>query len=220
MKIASLFRRRGRGVLVACILSLLSGVSATAQDWDDLESRASLTIGPGFQGGASMILEPPELFKIKPTFSWKGEVHATYPITPTIATGLGIGYERRGTYMHVFNNEDIGEHLRIGYFTFHPHIVFSGFSLGAAFGFPLTDPPSFGGVGGGDIPVLVESRMEGIISLADLEDGWFSLIIGGGYSHTTLLDIDGSSDAFGNWNHVSAYMGLRFEFAIPDTERD
>ena len=67
---------------------------------------------------------------------------------------------------------------------------------------------------------MIEPRIEGIIPLADMEEGWFSLIIGGGSSITQYFDYPTETDYFGNWNHVAAYLGMRFEFAVPDTERD
>lgn len=205
--------------LVVLTLLFLTTVSLSAQDWSDREARASLTIGPGWHGGASMILDSPKGFEIKPTFSWKAEVHTTYPLTPVIAAGLGIGYERRGTYMHVFDQPDNGNHNRIGYLFLHPHFSFSGFSIGTVFGFPMseTEDAMFGSGEGAE--VMIEPRLEGIISLADMKDGWVSMVIGGGYSVTPYFDIP-SSDFSGNWNHVSAYLGLRYEFTIPDTERD
>ena len=128
-------RRPGRRVQ-ACVLIastwLVATLNLAAQDWDDREARASLTIGPGFHGGASMILDSPQNFEIKPTFSWKAEAHATYPLTPVINAGLGLGYEKRGTYLHIFDQPSSGDHIRIGYFFLHPHFSFGGFSIGTS----------------------------------------------------------------------------------------
>lgn len=203
------------------MMMLLLAASATAQDWGDRESRSSLTIGPGFHAGASMTLDPPMGFKLKPTLALKGELHATYPITPSISAGLGLGYERRGTYIHPHNFEDGGEHMRLGYFDIHPHFIFSGFSIGMVFGIPIGEVETFGGFGGSadSPPIMIEPRLEGIIPIADLEDGWFSLVIGGGYSLSPLIDLE-TSEFVGDWHHVSAQLGMRFEYKIPDTERD
>lgn len=221
MKCGRLQPTRFSGASVIALIWILGSLNIAAQDWDDREARAALTIGPGFHGGASMILDSPEGFEIKPTFSWKLEAHATYPFTPVISAGLGLGYEKRGTYLHVFDRPSDGKHLRIGYFFLHPHFSFSGFSIGTLFGFPVSEPEGLLGFGSNDdVLTMIEPRIEGIIPLADLEDGWFSLIIGGGYSVTQYFDYPTDDDFFGNWNHVSAYLGMRFEFTVPGTERN
>ena len=211
---------RVKRAVAVCFMMAAYVATATAQDWGDRQSRSSLTIGPGFHAGASMTLDPPERFKLKPTLALKGELHATYPLSPAINVGFGIGYERRGTYMHVHNQEANGDHLRLGFVDFHPHFVFSGFSLGMVFGLPVGDIEFFGGFGGGDDgpPIMLEPRLEGIIPIADMEDGWFSIVIGGGYSLTPLIDVE-STEFFGDWHHVSAHLGMRFEYRIPGTDR-
>lgn len=180
-----------------------------------------MTIGPGFLAGASMILDSPEFFKIRPTFTWKADVHATFPITPVVNAGLGIGYESHGTNIHVFNNKEQDDDIKVTYLSFNPHFVFSGFSLGMIFGVPVNESEAefFPGTDSEDPPVMLMPHIGGIISLADMEDGWLSLVIEGGYSLSELYE-QPDSDFVGNWNHVSLMMGLRYEFAIPGTEQE
>ncbi len=211
-----------RILIAAVVLFVALPTLLDAQAWGDREARRGLTIGPGFQAGASMIQDSPEGFKIKPTFAFRADVHTTYPLVPTVAVGLGLGYDSRGTLLHVHDNDAISGTVKTAYFSIHPHFVFSGFSLGVNFGLPLGDPAtSIGGVpgSGSEQPVMIEPRIEGIIPLVDDETGWASLVIGGGYSLSPLIDID-ATDVSGDWHHFSAHLGFRYEFLIPDTQAD
>lgn len=204
------------------LVTFFLGTTLSAQDWGNRVSRLGLTIGPGFHGGASMIQDSPEGFKIKPTFAWKADVHTTFPLAPTVSVALGLGYDSRGTVLHIHDNANASGTTDMGYFTIHPHFVFSGFSLGTVFGLPIGEGSSsiggFAGMGG-DPPMMIEPRIEGIISLHDDETGWVSLVIGGGYSLTPMIDVE-ASEFFGDWHHFSAHLGLRYEFLVPDTEQD
>lgn len=204
---------------------MLTSLSARAQDFDDREARAGLTIGPGIQTGASMTLDSKQGYKIKPVFAYKLEAHATYPLTPIINAGLGLGYESRGTREHVFDRSDIWQDYRVGYFTINPSFSFSGVNMGFVFGFPVGGGiTNYGGASfdfdeSDDIPVMIDARLEGVIPIYDDEVGWLSLVFGGGYSLNELIDYPEGTELFGDWNHVSGHIGFRFEFLVPDTER-
>ena len=218
--------RLGAGLMSALFLLLLLAPGSSAQEFRDRESRAGLTIGPGFQGGASMIIESRETQKIKPIFAWRAGIHTTYPLNEVISAGLGLGLDNRGTREHVFNNSDLYADTRVMYFSLYPNFVFGGFNLGFNLGFPLS--ASYTTANGTstsisdteDLPLLLEPRVGVTIPLVDVKEGWLSVVFGTGFSFTPLIDYPEPTDFFGDWRNVSAHLGLRFEFGIPGTERE
>ena len=216
-----------RPVLLAVIIIVGATVVAegiSAQDFGDRKARAGLTIGPGFSGGASMIIESAEGWKVKPVFAWRGEASATYPLTTVINAGLSLGVDSRGTRSHHFKIEDLYTDTRVTYFSLVPDFTFSGFSVGFNFGFPLSGWTTYvngstSDIDGKELPTLLEAQIGGVIPIVDDDLGWLSLTILGGFTFSELVDYPEPVDTFGDWRHVALQLGLRFEFLIPDTER-
>lgn len=212
--------------LAASLLTLvLAHETTTAQDFDDRQARAALTVGPSLTTGGSITLGAPEGFQIGPVFAWRGGVHTTYPLTSIISSGLELGLDSRGTMILVHNNSSIYNTYRVLYFSLYPNFTLGGFNLGFNFGFPMS-ATSTANTGRSlelmdtlDVPALVEGRIGAVIPLYDGEVGWASLVIGAGYSFSELVNYPDQSEVFGTWKNVSAHLGARFEFAIPGTER-
>lgn len=221
------------------LFMMLTSLTATAQEFEDREARAALTVGPSITTGASMILGAPYGFNILPAFAWRAGAHATYPLTDVISAGLEIGADSRGTMVLATDNTLSYTTTRVTYFSFYPNIVFSGFNLGFNFGFPLSantttyQDPAFSGNFDGSlngtsrdisdtipIPVLAEARLGAVIPVYDGELGWASIVLGLGYAFSELVDQPDQSNIFGNWSNASVHLGGRFEFAIPGTERN
>ena len=224
-------------LLVSFVLTVVItsfGVHGLWAQGDDREARAGLTIGPGFSAGGSIIAKTPELNKVKPIIAWRGEVSTTYPLSDIITAGLVLGVDSRGTRVHFHSNSDLYNNWRVNYFSFYPSFTFSGVNIGMNIGLPLsgtvTDPegtsvdieeggvPGFGTSGALELPLLLEPRLGGVISLLDDETGWLSLTIFGGYGISELVDFPEPTDTFGDWRHFSLELGVRYEFLIPDTD--
>lgn len=211
---------------VSALLLLLFVGNSFAQDFRDRQSRAGLTIGPSFVSGASMILEPGEGWKLNPIFAWRTGVHTSYPLTEVITAGLEIGFESRGTQLHVHNNSDLYLNNRLLYFSLYPNFSFSAFNIGFNFGFPLSASQSEANgtsrslTDTEDLPVLLEPRIGVVVPLVDVKEGWLSLVLGGGFAFSELIDYPGPVDLVGDWRSVSGHLGVRFEFGIPGTERE
>lgn len=216
------------------LLMMLISTTTNAQEFEDRESRASLTVGPSIITGASMTVGAPYGFNLLPVFAWRGGVHTTYPLTSVISAGLEIGADSRGTEVLATDNSLSFTDTRVTYFSLYPNFSFSGFNLGFNFGFPLSanttayqDLAFSGGLNGSTqsisdtipIPVLLEARLGAIIPVYDGEVGWASIVFGVGYAFSELIDQPDQSNIFGNWRTASAHLGARFEFAIPGTER-
>lgn len=220
------------------LFAVLTSLAANAQEFDDREARASLTVGPSIVTGASMTLGSPYGFNLLPVFAWRGGVHATYPLTDVISAGLEVGVDSRGTEVLLTDNSLSFNDTRVTYFSLYPNFVFSGFNLGFNFGFPMSAKTtayrdlafsiSPDGTLNGEtldisdtipVPVLLEARLGAVIPVYDGELGWASIVFGVGYSFTELIDQPDQSIIFGNWRTASAHLGGRFEFAIPGTER-
>ena len=216
--------------MLALWMIVLAGVigveSVQAQTFSgDRNARAGLTIGPGFATGASMILDSPSGYKIKPVFAWTGEVSTTYPLTDVISSGLSLGIHSRGTRVHHFQNENIYSDTRVLFFTLYPNFTFSGFNLGFNLGLPLSGTETAYTGASSDLSsnllnTMAELRFGGTIPIADDELGWLSVTILGGYSFSKLVDYPDIVETFGDWRNISLQAGFRFEFLIPGTERD
>lgn len=172
-----------------------------------------------------MTLDSREGEKIKPLAIWRGEVNTTYPLTEVISAALALSVDSRATRSHHFEVEEVYNDTRVTYFSFYPSFTFSGFNIGFNIGVPLggSVTPSAGNsvdIDGSSLPTMLETRLGGVIPLVDDESGWLSLTVHGGYSFSELVDYPEPVEAFGDWRHVSLAMGVRFEFLIPDTERD
>lgn len=218
--------RLGAGLMSAILLLLLLAPDSSAQEFKDRESRAGLTIGPGFMGGASMIIESRETQKIKPIFAWRAGVHTTYPLNEVISAGLELGVDNRGTREHYFDNSDLYADTRVTYFSLYPNFVFGGFNLGFNLGFPLSASYTLANGSSIDVsdtdelPLLIEPRIGVTLPLVDVKEGWLSLVFGTGFSFNPLIDYPGPANIVGDWRNVSAHLGMRFEFGIPGTERE
>ena len=209
---------------VAFVLGSITAHSARGQGFEGRQSRAGLTIGLGGSGGATIIVDAPDLQKISPAFAWRGEVSATYPLTPVIGANLVFGIEGRGVKTYYFDNSMLSTDWKVNYFSLYPSFTFSGFNLGVNFGVPLgaTATPYTGitaDIADDRVPTMIEPRAGGVIPLVDDKIGWLSLTLLAGYSLTELIEPTVSELNTGNWKNASLQLGVRFEFGIPGTER-
>lgn len=242
--------RRIRSHSLLLIALFLTPILAAAQapvtsPYEGRLSRASLTVGPGFSAGASTFLDSPEGYKIKPLFDWSIDAHGSYPLTPVINAMFGLGVESRGGRMHHHESEDLRSDFKVTYFNITPGFSFGGFTLGFNFGFPMSATntgflQNFGGPiptaeTSRDIPdeavsVLLEPQLGAVIPIIDTETGWLSLTVVAGYGLNELISqeyvagipvVGPRQEAEqGDFHTAAGRLGLRFEFAIPNTERD
>ncbi len=209
-------------ILVLLLILTAVAVPARAQtDYGNRQATTSLTAGIEFDGGASMITDPPDNLKVKPIFAWRLVGEGTYPLTPTIGANLQFGIDSRGTRLHAENNADSWQDTHLTYFCLTPAFRFSAFYVGFNFGFPMsvsTAYPNGTSTEGKttDLNTLMEVRAGAVITLVDEKIGWLGLTIVGGYSLNEFKD---TPDSHTDFTLVALHGGLTWQFAIPGTSR-
>jgi hypothetical protein len=221
----TLYRCITRCALVGVVLSI-AGTAHAQTDYSGRLATATLTVGPSFEGGASMVLDSPEGWKIKPIFAYRFGVVATYPLTPVIGATFGLGYENRGSRYHFYANADAFRDVHISYFTITPGFKFSAFALQLNLGLPLggyvTTPSQttdFTTAENDKINFMVEPRLGAVIPLMENQSGWLALTIMGGLTVSELSDRGPVSSSMGDDHNWAAYLGVNYQFSIPGTAR-
>ncbi len=211
------------GVLAVC----LPAMTATAQtNYGKRKATRQLTLGAAFGVGASMILSPPPGAKVKPIFAWRGTAEASYPLTETVGTALGLGLDSRGYSLHPDGAPEDYVDTRITYFTFTPGFTFSAFYIGMNIAMPMSGTASSEAATSDisdaemdNFTTLLEPRVGAIIPLMDEETGWMGLTILGGASLNEMVDRADVSGDESDYHMVSLHLGLTYQFAIPGTKR-
>ncbi len=219
------------------IAVLFGGASApllhAQKDFSDREATAGLTAGAEFNGGASLIIKPPEGRKLAPVFAWRAGLTMTYPLAPVISAGLSLGLDSRGTELHYPDASEFYTISRVTYFSITPSLSFRSFYLGLNMGVPMSGSnTSRSGQLAAESSVdmtdtefervefLLEPRIGAVIPLLDDENGWLGLNITAGYSLTTLFDYgEGPADIIGDYHMASLHLGVTYQLAIPGTRR-
>lgn len=195
-----------------------------------------LSIGAGFGGGASMLLDPADNWKVTPVFAWRATVDASYPITDVIGAWLSLGLDRRGGEFYWYDDKELRERRMVNYFTLTPGINFRGLVLGVNLGFPMGGSRTYqNGAEDGErtleldpdadgLNMLIEPRIWGEIPVLDEEIGWLGIMVGAGYA---LSDMSERRDfmpgeipgrTFSS-NTASVHLGVVWMFGIPGTAR-
>ena len=222
-----------RGITAALALVAISATSPlyAQSDYSARPGSSHLTIGPGVALGASMALDAMEGSKIKPIFAYHAGVDATYPLSPNIASTLSLGIESRGTQIHPHNASQAYQNTRISYFHLTPGFTFSSFYIGLNVALPTggsieTSETSTDMTEAAEdkLETLIEPRVGVIIPIMDSIIGWMGITLTGGISLDEYIDRgersdDQDSDAYGNFQNASLYLGTTFQFAIPGTGR-
>lgn len=195
-----------------------------------------LSIGPSFTGGASMLLDPAENWKVTPVFAWRATIDGSYPITESIGAWLSLGIDRRGGDFYWFNDKQVRERRMVNYFTLTPGVNFKGLCLGLNLGFPMggsrtyqngsdaeertleLDPDADG------LLTLVEPRIWGEIPLMDEEIGWLGITVGAGYAVSDMSErrdfMPGETPGKTySSSSASGHFGFVWMFGIPGTAR-
>jgi hypothetical protein len=205
-----------------------------AQGYSGRYATAGLTVGADFAGGASLIVQPPDGQKLGPIFAWRAGVDATYPLTPVISAGLGLGIDSRGTELRDIDNSEHYRITRVSYFTITPSFNFNAFSIGLNMGIPMggsnttklgllaTEVTSDMSSDEFDrVEFMLEPRIGTSVVLLDDDNGALTMTLSGGYTLSTLQDLGNAAslDAFGDYHMASLHLGLSYQLAIPHTRR-
>lgn len=190
------------------------------------KATRNYSVGIGFAGGASMILSPPEGSKVMPIFAPRFGIDASLPVSQTVTPMLSIGLDNRGTGLYAESNSDFYTLTKPTYFYLTPGITFSSFYLGLNIGLPMggeTEGASGNSVDFSDATkdkmlTVLEPRIGAIIPIVDEEIGWLGITFTGGYNLNPILDGQQDlPDQGGNFQSVSAHLGITWQFAIPNT---
>ena len=202
-------------------------------DYSGRKATAGLTVGADFSGGASLIVKPPDGEKVGPIFAWRAGADVSYPLTPVISAGLGLGLDSRGTELHDINNSERYTITRVMYFSITPSFNFSAFSIGLNMGVPLSgsNTSKLGSLATevtsdmtstqfDRVEFMLEPRIGASILLLDDDTGALTMNITGGYTLSTLQDFgDVSTDVIGDYHMASLHLGLSYQLAIAHTRR-
>ena len=210
-------------LLFVLIAGVLSVATATAQTDYRTKSSGMLTIGAGFAGGASVILEPPPGSKTKPVFAMRLTADVTFPLNPTVATMLSLGLDSRGWRLHPHDASDAWTDTKISYFSIYPAFKFSAFTLGVNFGFPMGastvnaagQEHDFTDAESNDLQTMVEPRLGVVIPVVDEDIGWLGLTLGGGVTVSDAVKVPSGAEV--NFQTVSGHLGLTWQFGIKGT---
>jgi hypothetical protein len=222
--------------VIALGLFITATSNSSAQtDYSNRLATSSLTVGPTTIFGASMIIDPAKGSKVSPIFSYKLSADATFPLTPVISAGLGLGYESRGTKIRAESNADIFTTTRLSYFTIYPNFGFSSFRIGLNMGLPLGGSfTSKFGAGTTEVvsdltssqqdsvEFLLEPRIGATVVLMEDKTGWLGLVISAGFSLNEMVnrgDVSALGEDAGDFHMVSGHIGVTYQFTIPGTKR-
>jgi hypothetical protein len=227
--------------VVAAALLLGGPARAFAQEPAASESSKPqatrlLSIGAGFAGGSSMLLDPAENWKVSPVFAWRLTVDANYPFNDVVAAALSLGLDRRGGEFYWYDDKTVTERRMVNYFTITPGVNLKGFVLGLNIGVPMGGSRTYRN---GDesvertveldakvdkLLVLIEPRLSGMIPVLDTELGWLGVTVGAGYALSDMserLDFSPGETPGKTFStaSASAHIGLTWQFGIPGTRR-
>lgn len=221
-------------VMLACTVY---GTELRAQeDFPRDKATSYLTIGPTFAGGASMSIAPPEGLKVAPSFAWRFGADLSYPLTPVVAGTFMLGYESRAVRLRALSTSEMYVSRRVGYLAITPGFQFGGFWLGMNFGLPLGGGETFKNGPNSEVlsrdmtdedfervDVTLEPRVGGVIPIHNDATGVLSITLSGGISLNQFFDLSDPNgvlnENLGNYQTVSAHMGISYQFAIQGTEK-
>ena len=222
-----LLHHRALMLLGGIALFLFSIAPLTGQtNYSQRKATRNYSVGVGVAGGASMILSPPAGWKVGPVFAARFGVDASLPVSQTVTPMLSLGLDNRGTELHVENNSDAYTITKTRYFYLTPGIAFSAFYVGLNIGLPMGGATEIAGGTSVDFSdatkdkmlTVLEPRIGAIIPVVDEEIGWLGIIFSGGYNLNPIFDGQQDlPDNGGNFQSVSAHLGLTWQFAIPNT---
>ena len=214
---------------------VLAATSALAQTPED-PPRASrmLGIGGGFAGGASMLLDPADNWKVSPVFSWRGTLDVNYPFSKNIGAWLSLGLDRRGGEFYWYNNETVSERRMVNYLSVMPAFNFKGVLVGLNIGFPMSGSRTYrNGIDAEErtidldptfdkLSMMIEPRLGGVITLIDEPIGMLGLTLSAGYNFGEISEHPGFMpgelpDKTFTTENASAHLGVTWLFGIPGT---
>lgn len=224
-----------------CAAVMIAGALCSAElraqeDFPRDKATSYLTVGPNLAGGASMSIGPPDGSKVAPSFSWRFGGDMSYPLTRVISGTFMLGYESRAVRIRGLNSSEVYQSSRVGYLAITPGFQFGGFWIGMNFGLPLGGGvTSKGGPNSQElsrdmsseefdkVDVTLEPRIGGIIPVHNDATGVLAITLSGGISLNQFFDLADAtgfqSESLGNYQTVSAHMGVTYQFAIQGTER-
>ncbi|MEO5931317.1 MAG: hypothetical protein ABIR47_15395 [Candidatus Kapaibacterium sp.] len=219
---------------MAAVLGVLPAPQLSAQaTFAGRNASAGLTVGASFEGGASMIIQPPKGSKVGPIFAYRFGADATYALTPVVSAGLGLGLDSRGTKLRGLDNSDYNSISHLSYFSIYPSFGFGVFRVGINMGVPLggstvTNTPSSSSTTDltadefSKVEFLLEPRIGAVIPLLDDDTGVLALSIMGGFSLNEMSDrgsVSGASDIIGDFHMVAGHIGLSYQLGIEGTRK-
>lgn len=208
-------------LLLFCIAPLMGQTNYSKR-----KATRNYSVGVGLAGGASMILSPPDGLKVGPLLATRFGVDASLPVSGTVTPMLSLGLDNRGTELHAESNSDAYTLTKTSYFYLTPGITFSSFYLGLNIGLPMggaTEGSSGNSVDFSDATkdkmlTVLEPRLGAVIPVIDEEIGWLGITFTGGYNLNPIFDGQQDlPDQGGNFQSVSAHLGITWQFAIPKT---
>ncbi|MDB5035415.1 MAG: hypothetical protein JWQ98_2656 [Chlorobi bacterium] len=219
---------------MAAILGVLPAPRLSAQStFSGRSASAGLTVGASFEGGASMIIQPPDGYKVGPIFAFRFGADATYALTPVVSAGLELGLDSRGTKLRGLNNSDFNNVQHLSYFSIYPSFGFGAFRVGVNMGVPLggstvVNTPSSSTTTDltsdefSKVEFLLEPRIGAVIPLLDDDTGVLSLSVMGGFSLNEMSDrgnVSGASDIVGDFHMVAGHIGISYQLGIEGTRK-
>lgn len=228
-------------LLLLCAFCTVLFVSALpqfviAQPVAPVTARKKLSIGAGFAGGASMLLNPATNWKVSPVFAYRATLDFSYPLSNVVGVALSFGFDRRGGEFYWYEDKSLVERRMVNYMAITPSVNLRGILIGLNLGFPMGGSRTY--QNGGDatertleldadkdkLLMIVEPRLTGVVPLIEDEFGWLGLTIGAGYNFGDMserMDFAPGSDPSKTLTgeSASAHIGLTWQFAIPGTGR-
>jgi hypothetical protein len=226
-----------RSLSVLCIvLGTGLGTLRAQSDYSDRQATSMLTVGVSFSGGASMMLDPAEFWKVQPVFAFRTGVDVTYPLTPVIGATLELGIDNRGSSFYWHEDQTLFDDRHVTYFSVTPGFLFSAFYMGVNIGFPMSGGKVWQNTSLAEertqeldadvyqLSVMIEPRIGAVVPLLDTDLGWLGLTIGAGYNISDMSDIEDflpghQPGVTQSQQSVSMHVGTTWQFAIPGTGR-
>jgi hypothetical protein len=219
--------QRGLMLLGSLILILFGIAPLMGQtNYSKRKATRNYSVGVGLAGGAAMIISPPDGLKVGPLLATRFGVDVSIPVSGTVTPMLSLGLDSRGTELHAESNSDAYTLTKTRYFYLTPGITFSSFYLGLNIGLPsggateLSNGTSvdFSDADKDKMLAVLEPRIGAVIPVVDEEIGWLGIVFSGGYNLNPIFDGQQDlPDNGGNFQSVSAHLGITWQFAIPNT---
>ncbi|MCC7437802.1 MAG: hypothetical protein IT211_04830 [Armatimonadetes bacterium] len=217
-----------RMLLVSSLILSLFGIAPLIgqTNYSKRKATRNYSVGVGIAGGAGMIISPPDGLKVGPLLATRFGVDASLPVSGTVTPMLSLGLDNRGTELHAESNSDAYTLTKTSYFYLTPGITFSSFYLGLNIGLPMGGATElangtsidFSDADKDKMLTVLEPRIGAVIPVVDEEIGWLGIVFSGGYNLNPMFDYqEDLPDNAGNFQSVSAHLGITWQFAIPNT---